>query len=143
MKTVCRVTSFVVPTDTSTSQYLVRFAVVLSLTHPLQSSTLANHLQVALFTLGEVVLLREITLPGGAAVKVQALTYEHSTGGGAGSSKQGGCAAIRVAQVSKQWLEQNVAPDCDTLSFYHSTLVQPTTCLQSTRPGIPFCRVWH
>ncbi|GLC77673.1 hypothetical protein PLESTF_001971200 [Pleodorina starrii] len=57
------------------------------------SKTLATHCQLALFTLGEVALLRETGLPSGAAVKVQALTYNRS-------GSQGGPAAGHVAQTA-------------------------------------------
>ncbi|GIL49185.1 hypothetical protein Vafri_5652 [Volvox africanus] len=57
------------------------------------SGALATHCQLALFTFGEVVLLRETPPPSGAAVKVQALTYDRG-------ASQGGPAAARVAQTT-------------------------------------------
>ncbi|GLI65850.1 hypothetical protein VaNZ11_009480, partial [Volvox africanus] len=57
------------------------------------SGALATHCQLALFTFGEVALLRETPPPSGAAVKVQALTYNRG-------ASQGGPAAARGAQTT-------------------------------------------
>ncbi|GIL80353.1 hypothetical protein Vretifemale_9598 [Volvox reticuliferus] len=57
------------------------------------SGALATHCQLALFTFGEVALLRETPPPSGAAVKVQALTYNRG-------ASQGVSAAARVAQTT-------------------------------------------
>ncbi len=56
-----------------------------------QSNALATHCEIALFTLGEVALLRETTIGGGVAVKVQALTYSRqaaSNGPSTGNNSQ-------------------------------------------------------
>ncbi|GFR51612.1 hypothetical protein Agub_g14038 [Astrephomene gubernaculifera] len=57
---------------------------------------LATRCQLALFTLGEVALLRETKMPGGVPVKVQALT--HARAGGVGGSAVG-ASGTAVAQA--------------------------------------------
>lgn len=52
---------------------------------------------MALFTLGEVALLREVRVPGGAAVKVQALTAVSAAA--VGSRGRAGPAAAQVSSA--------------------------------------------
>ncbi len=63
----------------------------------MQDAELSARCQVALFTLGEVALLREVRVPGGAAVKVQALTAVSAAA--VGSRGRAGPAAAQVSGV--------------------------------------------